>query len=44
VDCKGLYLQVHVRAWQSGPQGTVPMSTYESMAEWTTRDFTYEYM
>jgi len=38
VDRKGLYLQVHVRARQSGPQGTVPMSTCESTAEWTARD------
>jgi len=38
------YLQVHVRAWQSGLQGTVPPSICESMAEWTARDCTYEYM
>jgi len=45
VDHKGrLYIWVHVRAQQSGPQGIVPMSTCESMAEWTARDCTYEYM
>jgi hypothetical protein len=36
---------VHRRARQGGPQGTtVRMSTSESMAEWTARDCTYEYM
>jgi hypothetical protein len=44
VDCKGLYVWVHVRAWQSGLQGTVGTSTCESMAEWTARDHTYKYM
>jgi hypothetical protein len=40
----GEHGRVDHKGWQSGLQGTVCMSTCESMAEWTIRDCRYEYM
>ncbi len=40
----GDHSRVDLKGWQSVLQGTVHMSTCESMAEWTARDCTYEYM
>jgi len=39
----GEHGRVDRKGWQSGLQGTVCMSTCESMAEWTTRDCRYAY-